>query len=76
MDVIKLPGAQPPATVSLLDPETCAVISTRELPTKSAYVGFGDAEGQSLELGGLGVFEAKNDPVGSVAPIDDRCAGM
>jgi hypothetical protein len=71
MDVIKIPGDPATATVLFLDPQTCAVIGTGDLPTESeaasgpVYRGFP----QRLEI-----FAAKRDPAAPVAPSDDRCA--
>jgi hypothetical protein len=73
-DVVKFPNARPPAAVTVLDADTCELIASGDLPTKSAIVTFGDPL-DPTKFGRLGI-ERWSDPAGeNLPPIDSRCLG-
>lgn len=71
--VISLPNPRPPAKVSLLDPKTCAVIASGNLPAEAAFVSFADdaAPGQP-EMEIRPRYEGFS---GTLPPLDPRCTG-
>jgi hypothetical protein len=74
-DVVSLPDPRPPARVSLLDPKTCAVLASSDLPTSFPIVAFDDDNGPgkfSLEVGSRDVGQAGDHAMPSA---DNRCAG-
>ena len=73
VDVIRLDWPSQPATVSVLDPATCAVIAEADLPRTSSIVTFGDPF-DPTRFGRLAV-DAWSDPVGAIAPETGACSG-
>jgi hypothetical protein len=71
--VLSLPDPRPPATIDLLDPQTCKVLASGDLPAEAAIVAFGDGQkpGQlSMEIA------ARPETFSGQLPSEDkRCVG-
>jgi len=63
----------PISTIELLDPETCKVLASGDLPAESGTVAFGDGK----DAGKLTIeIAARPQPFsGRLPPIDERCLG-
>jgi hypothetical protein len=71
--VTSVPDARLPATIELLDTETCKVLAAGDLPATGPTVAFGDGEAPgelTIEIA------ARPQPFsGQLPPIDGRCLG-
>jgi hypothetical protein len=73
--VVSLAGPRPPATVSVLDPNSCAVLASGDLPTAFPVVTFNDDA-----TAGKIVLNVQSHDVGAMggtalSPEDNRCSG-
>jgi hypothetical protein len=68
--VIVLPDARPPAVVSLLDPATCEVRASADLPTQAAVAYFNDG----ATRGTIELYVNPKNVEGTESAADTRCA--
>ena len=69
--VIVLPDPRPPAVVSLLDPATCEVRASADLPTQASVAYFNDG----ATRGTIELYVNRKNVEGTEAAADTRCAG-
>ena len=73
--ILSFSGPRPPARVDVLDANTCAVIASGDLPSRTVLVAFGDPfDGTKFGSMQVDPFDEPSDA--ELPPVDSRCAGF